>query len=74
MKKSELREIIREELQSIDEGQFKRGYWVILKGRGGELDREFTEKRNGFKAILASWAKDLDDGDVIAIERGMSEF
>lgn len=58
----------------LGEGKFKRGYWVILYGKGGELDREFVKDNRGIKAVLMDWSSSLSDGDTIKIEKGESEF
>ena len=58
----------------INEAKFRRGYWVVLSGKAGELDREFASKRSDIKKILMNWASSLDAGDIIKIERGESEL
>lgn len=73
MKQSELRQIIREEIQNLQEGSFKRGYWITLYGTGGELDKEFTENRAGIKKIIIPWLRNIDDGDSISVDSGESE-
>ena len=73
--KSRLKEMIREEIQKLNEGSFKRGYWVILSGRGGELTRNFTEKKSGIKNLIIDLAREgqIDAGDTISIEKGKTE-
>lgn len=58
----------------LSEGTMKNGIWVILSGRGGEIDREFVEKKSDIKAVLSRWSSVLDVGDTIKIEAGSSEF
>ena len=58
-----------------NEGSFKRGYWVILSGRGGELTRDFTERKSGIKNLIIDLAREgqIDAGDTISIEKGKTE-
>ena len=58
----------------LDEGKFQKGFWVRLIGKGGELDSAFVKNRRGIKAVLMDWSSTLDDGDMIKIEKGESEF
>lgn len=58
----------------LTEGKFKKGYYVVLHGKGGELDRVFVANRRGIKAVLIDWSNDLDAGDMIKIEKGESEI
>lgn len=58
----------------LGEGKFKKGFWVILSGKGGELDREFVKDNRGIKAVLMDWSSTLSHGDIIKIEKGESEF
>ena len=73
--KSKLKELIKEEIQKLNEGSFKSGYWVILSGRGGELTRNFTEKKSGIKNLIIDLARggQIDAGDTISIEKGKTE-
>jgi hypothetical protein len=53
------------------------GFWIILEGRGGELDREFVRECDSviesLKELLdGDWCT-LDDGDKISIVAGWSE-
>ncbi len=53
------------------------GFWIILKGTGGELDREFVNDDSEIARKLSNllngdWSV-LSDGDIIAIEAGWSE-
>ncbi len=57
----------------LGEGKFQKGYWVILSGKGGELDRVFVKNNRGIKAVLMDWSSTLGHGDVIRIEKGESE-
>jgi len=52
---------------------FISGYWVTLSYTGLELSREFSLTKEGVGAIIVGWSKDLDDGDTIAIRKGVTE-
>lgn len=57
----------------LDEGKMKKGIWVVLYGKGGELDRAFVKNNRGIKAVLMDWSSTLSPGDMIKIEKGESE-
>jgi len=73
MKKSELRQIIKEEL--LTEGKFVRGFNVIVKNSSsGEINREFVTTKSGITNAVIKFAKiGLQDGDSIIISKGESE-
>lgn len=53
------------------------GFWIVLEGRGGELDREFVREGDNIAECLkelldGDWSS-LDDGDRISIVAGWSE-
>jgi|3_EtaG_2_1085321.scaffolds.fasta_scaffold03901_8 hypothetical protein len=56
---------------SFKRAPLKRGYWVILSGRGGELTRDFTERKSGIKKLIIDLAREgqIDAGDTISIEK-----
>ena len=58
----------------LSEGKFQKGYWVILSGKGGELDKAFVKDKRGIKAVLMDWSSTLSDGDTIRIKQGESEY
>jgi len=57
----------------LDEGKMQKGIWVILSGKGGELDKEFVKDNRGIKAVLMDWSSTLSPGDTIKIQKGESE-
>lgn len=67
---------VKEALENIElsEGRFKKGYWVTLSGRGGELESEFAKNQRDIKKIIMSWVSTLGDGDIIKVNRGESEY
>jgi hypothetical protein len=67
------RAINEEKKVNIKEGKFQKGLWIVLSGRGGELDRAFVKNNRGIKAVLMDWSSTLGHGDVIRIEKGESE-
>lgn len=73
-KKGGKKSAVKEALERVTEGKFQRGFWVVLYGKGGELDRAFVKNKRGIKAVLMDWSSTLDDGDTIKIEKGESEF
>ena len=58
----------------LNEGKMQKGYWVILSGRGGELDKAFVKDKKGIKAVLIDWSSTLSDGDTIKLKKGESEY
>lgn len=60
----------------IDEGKFKKGYWVILTGKiSGELSREFASTKAEIKeAVIKIASNGLEDGDMISISKGETEI
>lgn len=57
----------------VDEGKMQKGIWVILSGKGGELDKAFVKDNRGIKAVLMDWSSTLSPGDTIKIQKGESE-
>lgn len=49
------------------------GYWVILEGSGGVLDRKFAVSEDEMRATAREMTEFLNDGDVIRIVEGESE-
>jgi hypothetical protein len=58
----------------LNEGKMIKGIWVILSGKGGELDRAFVKDNRGIKGVLMDWSSTLSDGDTIKIQKGESEY
>ena len=52
------------------------GFWIILEGLGGELDREFVADENeiswALRGKLTEWV--LAEGDTIRIVEGWTEI
>ena len=57
----------------IKEGKMQKGFWVVLSGKGGELDKAFVKDKKGIKSVLMDWSSTVSDGDTIKIEKGESE-
>jgi hypothetical protein len=52
-----------------------KGFWIVLAGAGGELDRRFAKTEDDIKQKLLELVSDcvFSDGDKITIEAGESE-
>jgi len=42
--------------------QFERGFWIVMEGTGGELDRKFVKGGNAYG---------MDEGAALAIAMGL---
>lgn len=54
-------------------GQILSGYWVTLKGSGGELGKEFCTTESQAQIQVKKYADIMEAGDTISMDEGTSE-